>query len=197
MQLLHLETLNVEAIGSFLRDMKKNLELHSSTKTEAHGLNESHHRAWGVLILSHARFVERISKNVGDGALSLEAYDVLLILSYAPNSRLRMGELFERVTLSRSGLTRLVDRLEREGWVKREVCPNDRRSFEAILTEAGEAERARSWPLYARAIAEEFGRYFSVDEAEQLAQLLKRPLTGADCPLFVDEERELPSQNGS
>jgi DNA-binding MarR family transcriptional regulator len=170
--------------------MKKNLEFVSSTKrASASGdLEVSHHRAWGALLRSHARFVERIERRVGGaGALSIEAYDVLLALSYAHGCRLKMGELYERVTLSRSGLTRLIDRLEREGWVKREVCSHDRRSFEAILTEAGEEIRAQTWPIYAQAIAEEFGRYYSVDEARQLFELLERPLENAPGSL-VDED---------
>ncbi len=160
--------------------MKKTAEEPQKCGEKSIELGEGAHRAWGALLRSHAYFVERIERKAGAlGALSLEAYDVLLVLSYAPNHRLRMGELYEAVTLSRSGLTRLVDRLEREGWVEREVCPNDRRSFEAILTEAGEAERARSWPLYASAIAEEFGHFFEEKEANALADLLERPLQSA------------------
>ena len=140
-------------------------------------LNHGVHRAWGALLRSHAFWVERIERRLkAQGGLSPEAYDVLLMLSYAPDMRLRMGALYDAVTLSRSGLTRLVDRLEKEGFVKREVCPNDRRSFEAILTPAGEAERARNWPLYAQAIAEEFGQFFPEADAVALAELLERPL---------------------
>lgn len=140
-------------------------------------LGENAHRAWGALLRSHALWVERIERRMkAEGGLSPESYDVLLMLSYAPGGRLRMGALYEAVTVSRSGLTRLVDRLEKDGWVKREVCPHDRRSFEAILTKAGEAERARNWPLYARAIAEEFAQFFNETDAASLAELLQRPL---------------------
>lgn len=163
--------------------MKKNLALHTNAEADALrrgddvGLDAAHQRAWGALLRSHASFIERIGKRLStQNAVSVEEYDVLLMLSYAPNQRLRMGELYEVVTLSRSGLTRLVDRLEREGWVKREVYSHDRRSFEAILTEAGEAERARNWPIHAQAIAEEFSGFFSVKEADVLADLLERPV---------------------
>lgn len=157
--------------------MKKPLEENLKCGEKSGQLGEGVHRAWGALIRSHAHFVERIARRMSEqGGISIEAYDVLLVLSYAPNHRLRMGELYETVTLSRSGLTRLVDRLEKEGWVKREVCPNDRRSFEAILTDAGEAARAKSWPLYADAIAAEFGSFFEEKEALALAGLLERPL---------------------
>ncbi len=142
------------------------------------------HRAWGALLRSHAFWVERIERRLKvQGSLSVEAYDVLLMLSYAPGMRLRMGALYDAVTLSRSGLTRLIDRLEAQGLVKREVCPNDRRSFEAILTRKGEAERARSWPIYAAAIAAEFGPFFNESEAVSLAELLEKPLKmGGDSP---------------
>lgn len=144
---------------------------------ESGALGAGAHRAWSALLRCHAQCVERIERKLSaQGALSPQSYDVLLMLSYAPNHRLRMGELYEAVTLSRSGLTRLIDRLEKEGWVKREVCPNDRRSFEAILTDAGEAERERSWPLYADAITGEFGHFFGEKKAGALADLLERPL---------------------
>ncbi len=159
--------------------MKRSLELCVPTEDiGAQGtLSAPVHRAWGALLRSHAYFTHRIERRLEEaGALSLEAYDVLLMLSYAPDGRLRMGELFDVVTLSRSGLTRLVDRLERDGMVRREVCPGDRRSFEAILTEEGEAARARSWPLYAEIVVGEFARFFPDADAAKLAELLERPL---------------------
>ena len=81
------------------------------------------------------------------------------------------------MTLSRSGLARLADRLERAGLVRREVCPHDRRSFEAILTNKGEADRARCCPLYVEVVAGEFARFFTDEEATRLAELLERPLS--------------------
>ncbi len=165
-------------------DMKRPIELFESQEktlgddARAQGsLSAPAHRAWGALLRSHAHFVKRIERRLGEsGVLSLEAYDVLLMLSYAPENRLKMGELFESVTLSRSGLTRLVDRLERDGMVRREVCAGDRRSFEAILTDEGEDARAKSWPLYAEILADEFARFFSDADATTLAELLERPL---------------------
>ncbi len=171
--------------SSFLdvEEMKKSIELRScgDLKLEDAGaqgsLSAPAHRAWGALIRSHAHWTRAVERRLEEaGALSLEAYDVLLVLSYAPDGRLRMGELFDVVTLSRSGLTRLVDRLEREGLVRREVCPADRRSFEAILTDEGEEARAKSWPVCAEIVASEFARFFSDADATVLAQLLERPL---------------------
>ncbi len=164
--------------------MKRPIELFDSNEknvgddARAQGsLSAPAHRAWGALLRSHAHFTHRIERRLAQsGVLSLEAYDVLLMLSYAPHGRLKMGELFDRVTLSRSGLTRLVDRLERDGLVRREVCSGDRRSFEAILSDEGEEARAKSWPLYAEIVASEFARFFPDVDAMTLAELLERPL---------------------
>ena len=103
-------------------------------------------------------------------------YEILVQLSEAPDRRLRMSQLADRCLSSRSRLSHAVSRLEERGWVRREVCPNDRRSFEAIPTDEGEAERERAWPIHAKAIADEFGRFFSDEEARELAALLERPL---------------------
>jgi len=183
---LQLEITNAEGSCSFLESkekMKKPIELYcergaGAGEVGAQGnLSAQGHRAWSALLRSHAHWTHCIERRLDEaGALSLEAYDVLLMLSYAPNGRLRMGELFDVVTLSRSGLTRLMDRLERDGLVKREVCSGDRRSFEAILTEEGEARRAASWPLYAEIVASEFARFFPNADATKLAELLERPL---------------------
>lgn len=77
---------------------------------------------------------------VAEHDLPLASYDVLVQLVEAPGHRLRMTELAERVLLSRSGLTRLIDRLAREGLVRREACESDARGLFAVLTEAGYAK---------------------------------------------------------
>ncbi|MGI8846318.1 MAG: MarR family winged helix-turn-helix transcriptional regulator, partial [Thermoleophilaceae bacterium] len=69
--------------------------------------------------------------------LPLSSYEVLLFLAHSPEGRMRMAELADSVLLSRSGLTRLVDRLEREGLVRRESCPGDARGLNAVITDAG------------------------------------------------------------
>jgi DNA-binding MarR family transcriptional regulator len=109
-----------------------------------------------------------------EGALPLDWYDVLLALEYAPEGRLRMGELVEHVTLTRSGLTRLIDRIEAAGLVERHLCPSDRRAFETVLTQEGRKAREQSWPIYARAIAEGFGSRYTEEEAQLLAELLMK-----------------------
>lgn len=145
---------------------------------ESFGLSAARHKSWGVMMMAYAKATARVGRRVeAEGGLPLDWYDVLLILEYAPAGRLRMGELGEHIALSRSGLTRLIDRIEAAGYVKRYLCPQDRRAFETVLTAEGRAAREKSWPLYARAIAEGFGNRYSDEEAAQLAALLQRQLT--------------------
>ena len=97
--------------------------------------------------------------------LPLSWYDVLIELYEAPERRLRMHEVAERVVLSRSGLTRLVDRLEAEGFLRRDRSGTDRRGAYAVITEEGIAALRHSWPIYARGIAQYFAHFLTEEEA--------------------------------
>jgi len=83
-------------------------------------------------------------------------YDVLWPLHRAAGRRLRVGALAEQVTLSRTGLTRLLDRIEREGLLRREPAPEDRRGSYVVITPAGSAMLRRMWPVYERVLHETF-----------------------------------------
>jgi DNA-binding MarR family transcriptional regulator len=138
-------------------------------------LKDTHHKAWGAFIVTHAQLIERINREVVQrGLLSMDWYDVLLALDKAPEQRLRMSELSAAVVLSRSGLTRFVDRLEAAGLLRREAVPGDRRGSYAVLTQQGEAALRETWPAYSTAIAEHFAKHLSDAEARQLTALLSR-----------------------
>jgi DNA-binding MarR family transcriptional regulator len=101
--------------------------------------------------------LRRISADLEEAGLPpLPWYDVLAALREAPDNRLRQVELAERVLLSNSGLSRLLDRIEKDGAVERLACASDRRSFHVQLTERGEEMFEEMWPVYARGIAEDF-----------------------------------------
>ena len=104
----------------------------------------------------------------------MDWYDILLALDKAPEQRLRMSELSAAVVLSRSGLTRFVDRLENAGLLRREAVPGDRRGSYAVLTEEGEAALRRSWPAYSQGITDYFARHLNDAEAVQLTEILSR-----------------------
>lgn len=144
------------------------------------GLEGSRDVAWRAFITAYALVMERIERELAEAGLPpLGWYDVLLELSVAPERRLRMHELARAVVLSRSGLTRLVDRLEQAGLLRREPDPADRRGSFAILTDEGAAMRERMWPIYARGIAEHFGKHLNDEEVDVLTGALKRVLSAA------------------
>ena len=138
-------------------------------------LKPQHLNAWRLFITAHARVVSDIESRLAvDGQIPLHWYDVLIELFEAPDRRLRMNELAERVLLTRSGLTRLVDRLEKQGYLRRELDPNDRRGFFAIISDSGIEAMRHAWPVYARGIAEQFAAHVSDEEAEVLARVFAR-----------------------
>ena len=129
--------------------------------------------AWARLLRTHKLLIERVQKALADADLPpLEWYDLLLELDLAEGQRLRLFDLGERIVLSRSNLTRLCDRLEKDGLLHREHCTEDRRGLYAVLTEQGAALRKRMWPVYRDAIQEHFAGHLDDDEARLLAELL-------------------------
>lgn len=138
-------------------------------------LSDVHHGAWYQLLRVYGRVSERVETQLAArGHVTGGWYDVLLTLEKAPGGRLRMSELADAVILSRSGLTRLVDRLEREGLLKREGCPGDKRGSYAVITVAGLAARMAAWPVLQRAMSELFAAHISDEEALVLERALKR-----------------------
>ncbi len=108
--------------------------------------------------------------------LALASYDVLVQLVEAPEHRLRMTDLADRVLLSRSGLTRLVDRLVREGLVVREACASDARGMFAVLSEAGYDRLRRASVTHLRGISTHVVDRLTPQELERLGQILDRLL---------------------
>lgn len=140
-------------------------------------LSEQHLAAWRAFLKAHATIIDRIDHDlVAAERPPLSSYDVLIELYEAPEHRLRMHELAERVVLSRSGLTRLVDRLEAEGLLTRDRSVTDRRGAYAVITEQGIEALRQTWPVYARGITEYFARWLTVDEAELLKVAFGRML---------------------
>ncbi len=143
-------------------------------------IDEFHLAAWRAFLNAHAAVIDAIERELVEaGHLPLSEYDVLLALLEAPGHRLRMHELAREVVLSRSGLTRLVDRLEAKGLLMRERSGSDRRGAYAVLTDEGLASVRRTWPLYARGIINHFARYLTDEEVRVLTTALGRVLEAA------------------
>jgi DNA-binding MarR family transcriptional regulator len=137
--------------------------------------------------MSHARIVRALDTELEqEHGLPLTSYDVLIQLSLAPGRRLRMFELADAIVLSRSGLTRLVDRLERAGLVERERGEVDPRQMYACLTDRGFEALAEATPTHLAGIKERFLERLSKEQTEQLAAIW-RAVLGADVERQVRE----------
>jgi DNA-binding MarR family transcriptional regulator len=130
---------------------------------------------WRSFLRAHASVMRDLERELlAATGMPLGWYDVLLQLAEAPDRRLRMAELADRVLLSRSGLTRLIDRLQAEGLVRREPSPDDARGTFTVLTADGLNRLRHAAPVHLAGIREHWLVHFSDDELRQLAGFLSR-----------------------
>lgn len=133
--------------------------------------------AWRGLCRVHASMLKNLETELETKhGVPLTSYEVLMHLSEAPGGRLRMSALAEQVLLSRSGLTRLIDRLVGEGLIERSACDDDARGSFAVLTPAGHDLVARARPSHLETVRKHFLRHFSEDELLELAERWSRLL---------------------
>jgi DNA-binding MarR family transcriptional regulator len=131
--------------------------------------------AWKGFLHTHHALVARLDAQLVERhRLPLTSYEVLLQLANGPGTGIRMSDVADRVLLSRSGLTRLVDRLERDGLVERRSCPSDARGQLALLTERGRAAFEEARRTHLDGVRREFLDRFDAEELEQLAALWSR-----------------------
>lgn len=129
---------------------------------------------WRAFLRAHAAVTRRLEQELTDAGMPLAWYDVLLQLAESPQHRLRMAQLADRVLLSRSGLSRLVDRLQSEGYVTRERSTDDARGTFTVLTSAGRAALRRAAPVHLRGVREHWLDVFDDNELRTLGRLLQR-----------------------
>lgn len=131
--------------------------------------------AWRAFLAAHRQLLEQLTEELAEARdLPLTWYDVLVSLEESPADRLRMTELAERIMLSQSGLTRLVDRMATNGLVRREQCPTDRRGTFVALTAAGRAALHDAAPVHLAGVAEHFAAQLDDTEARTLRVALER-----------------------
>lgn len=129
--------------------------------------------AWRALLGTHGRVVAEVEVALEKAGLPpLSWYDALWPLRRAKGRKLRIGALADQVTLSRTGLTRLVDRLEAAGHLRRQAAPEDRRGSYVVLTASGAELLRKMWPVYERALERTFAP--SIDDAAALRRMLER-----------------------
>ncbi|NJK52189.1 MAG: MarR family transcriptional regulator [Leptolyngbyaceae cyanobacterium SU_3_3] len=140
-------------------------------------LDDLRNSVWRLFLTAQVKLLDRIKARFSQAGLPpMEWYDVLLTLKEAPAYRVRLSELADQVLLSRSNLTRLVDRLEKAELLHREPCPSDRRGTFAVLTEAGLAMQQKMWTVYAEGITDFFGCHLDDEELKVMERVLKRML---------------------
>ena len=144
--------------------------------------------AWVSFLRSHAAITRELSVQLQrEHGLTLNDYEVLLHLSHAENGMLRRVDLAERVLLTASGITRLLEGLERAGYVAKETCASDARVSYAKLTDAGAVKLGEAAETHLRGIDEVFLSRYSGSELATLAELLSRlPVTGSECKAPAD-----------
>lgn len=134
--------------------------------------------AWGSVLRVHAALVPEMDRLMQDEAgLPLRWYDVLLELAAAGDQRLTMGQLGEKVVLSRTRVSRVVDELEAAGLIRRDVNEADRRSSFAVLVPAGHRAFSAAAPVYRRLITQMFGDALDRDELLVIRDSLSRLLS--------------------
>src|SRR5438128_4472868 len=131
--------------------------------------------AWIRFLRAHSATTRALSARLeAEHGLTLNDYDVLVQLYYAPDHRMRRIDLARTVLLTASGITRLLDGLERTGWVCKQRCASDARVTYAVLTEAGRAKFEEAEATHLADLEELFASRFSREAPVGVSQLLGR-----------------------
>jgi DNA-binding MarR family transcriptional regulator len=144
--------------------------------------SEAGQRAWREFLRAYACLAKRLDAELEQAhGLPMTSYEVLHHLEEARDGRMRMCELAEEAQLSRSGLTRLVDRMEREGLLERCSCEHDARGSYACLTRAGRERLQAARGTHLAVIREQFFSHFSEGELGTLAGMWERIAPCSGC----------------
>ena len=139
---------------------------------------DQRHDVWPLFLRTYSVLVDRLdSELTGATGMPLTWFDVLVHLVDAPEGRMRMQDLSTAVLLSKSGLTRLVDRMERAGLLTRGACATDRRVVYAIITASGRSAFDRAAPIAFEGVREHFARHLTSADEAALRSFLERVLT--------------------
>jgi DNA-binding MarR family transcriptional regulator len=132
-------------------------------------------RAFAALLRAYASTTRQLNAQLtADHGLTISDYEVLLRLARAPDRRMRRVDLSEQVLLTASGITRLLDGLERSGLVERGSCASDRRVVYAVLTDAGLQKVREASRSHVAQIDDLFAERFGEDELQTVGDLLSR-----------------------
>jgi DNA-binding MarR family transcriptional regulator len=128
----------------------------------------------GLLTETYTGLFAKFSAQFAEHDLAVAEFEVLLRLSRSPDNALRMSDLASQTSLTTSGITRLVDRLERSGLLCRQACPSDRRGLLAALTDAGRQRVAEVLPGHLALIDEWFSGLLEPQELDAMLAALRK-----------------------
>ena len=155
----------------------------AATHGTAEDLGPAELAAWRGMLRAQASLLHDMDAELtATHGLALRSYEVLLNLEGALRRRLRMSDLSSAVLLSASGVSRLVDRLERDGLVRRERCSADGRGYWAVLTARGERAYSEARATHLAGVRRLFLRHFAGDDLTRLADYWERLLPGSTKP---------------
>jgi DNA-binding MarR family transcriptional regulator len=140
-------------------------------------LNPREMKAWRSYIIASRRLLEALESDLDGHDLSMPDYEVLAQLSDAPDRRMRMSELAEIAMLSKSRLSHRMKVMETAGWVRREVCPEDKRGSFAVMTEKGWRAIVKAAPDHVASVRNRFVDNLTLKEQEELAKIFDRVTT--------------------
>jgi DNA-binding MarR family transcriptional regulator len=161
-------------------------------------LSPEERAAWSGFIRAHATIVKELDAELQAAhGLPLSSYDVLVQLSLPPNGRMQMHELAEAVHLSRSGLTRLVDRLERQGMIERHRGERDPRQVFACITKPGLERLAETTPTHLSGVRRRFLERLSPTQVGQLAVVWDQLLASMSVRELEVRKTETRTQPGA
>lgn len=138
-------------------------------------LSDERFLAWLDMIRAQARVTEALERRFEEEVgIPLAFSEVLVQLEKAPGRRMRMQELGRSIFLSKSGVSRLVSRMEQEGLVERQGDPENLRATYAVITEKGREVFRRAAPVSLREVEERFSRHMDLEEAEVMRRVFGR-----------------------
>jgi DNA-binding MarR family transcriptional regulator len=144
--------------------------------------------AWRAFIQAHSALISVLERELeAERGLPLSQYEVLLRLDLAPEHRMRMQDLAGSILLSKSGVTRLVDRMADAGLVERAACESDRRVTYAAITDKGHGVLAGAAPTHLKGVEEHFSRFLSEEEAKVVSTALLKVFRHAAEELKADD----------
>jgi DNA-binding MarR family transcriptional regulator len=147
------------------------------TNTADTGFTELEGQAWWGILRSSTLVLRALGSDMQDDGLQFEWFDVLINVYQYPGEAMPLSSLADNAVLSRSGLTRLLDRMERDGLLERRLSTTDRRRFDVLLTAKGRAEFERVWPRHQQAVRDRCLQHLTAADQKAIHQALAKVIT--------------------